>query len=77
MPQLLVCDGMSRTDMIFTPQGPIVLETNTIPGLTENSLLPRAAAAAGLSFSELLDLLLEAALGRVLPLPADSVNAPA
>lgn len=75
--ELLVCDGMSRTDMIFTPQGPIVLETNTIPGLTENSLLPRAAAAAGLSFSGLLDHLLESALGRVLPLPADSVNAPA
>ena len=62
--ELLVCDGMSRTDMIYTQQGPIVLETNTIPGLTSNSLLPRAAEAAGLGFSGLVDRLLELALDR-------------
>lgn len=60
----LVCDGMSRTDMIVTSSGPVVLETNTIPGLTEQSLLPRAAAAHGLSFSALLDRLLELGLAR-------------
>lgn len=62
--ELLVCDGMSRTDMIVTADGPVVLETNTIPGLTRESLLPRAAAAAGLSFAEMLDRLLELALER-------------
>jgi D-alanine-D-alanine ligase len=58
----LVCDGMSRTDMIVGPDGPVVLETNTIPGLTPTSLLPQAAAAAGLSFPALLDRLLDLAL---------------
>lgn len=62
--ELLVCDGMSRTDMIYTETGPVVLETNTIPGLTSNSLLPRAAAAAGIAFPALLDRLLELALER-------------
>lgn len=58
----LACDGVSRTDMIITDAGPQVLEVNTIPGLTSNSLLPRAAAAIGWSFGELLDRMLELAL---------------
>ena len=62
--EALVCDGMSRTDMIVTSEGPFVLETNTIPGLTKTSLLPQAAAAAGLSFPALLDELLRLALAR-------------
>jgi len=62
--ELLVCDGLSRTDMIVTTTGPIVLETNTIPGMTSNSLYPRAAAAAGITFPALLDRLLELALER-------------
>ena len=62
--EVLVCDGMSRTDMIYTPSGPVVLETNTIPGLTSNSLLPLSAAAAGVSFQALLNRLLELALLR-------------
>jgi len=60
----LVCDGMSRTDMICTASGPRVLEVNTIPGLTGTSLLPQAAAAAGMPFPALLDHLLELALQR-------------
>lgn len=62
--ELLVCDGLSRTDMIVTEAGPIVLETNTIPGLTSNSLFPRCAAADGMSLAALLDRLLELALER-------------
>lgn len=62
--ELLVCDGMSRTDMIYTEAGPVVLETNTIPGMTSNSLLPKAAAAAGVTFPALLDRLIELALER-------------
>jgi len=60
----LVCDGMSRTDMIVTATGPRVLETNTIPGLTGTSLLPQEAAAVGITFPMLLDLLLDLALQR-------------
>lgn len=67
--EALVCDGMSRTDMIFTATGPIVLETNTIPGLTRTSLLPQAAAAAGMDFPRLLDRLLDLALARAAPQP--------
>ncbi|MFO1052011.1 MAG: hypothetical protein U1F36_07335 [Planctomycetota bacterium] len=58
------CDGVSRTDMIVTRDGPRVLEINTLPGLTTASLLPKCAAAEGISFGELMDLLLLAALRR-------------
>ena len=54
--------GYSRTDMIITDRDIIVLETNTIPGMTPTSLLPQAAAAAGIPFPELLDRLLALAL---------------
>ncbi|MFA7382913.1 MAG: D-alanine--D-alanine ligase [Desulfurivibrionaceae bacterium] len=56
--------GYSRTDMIVAADGIYVLETNTIPGMTPTSLLPQAAAAYGLSFSALLDLLIELALAE-------------
>lgn len=54
--------GYSRTDMIVSGDDIYVLETNTIPGMTPTSLLPQAAAAAGLDFKTLLDRLLELAL---------------
>ena len=54
--------GYSRTDMIVSSDDIYVLETNTIPGMTPTSLLPQAAAAAGLDFGALLDRLLELAL---------------
>jgi D-alanine-D-alanine ligase len=58
--QALFCRGYSRTDMIVDSNGEIfVLETNTIPGMTPTSLLPQAAQAHGLSFSQLLDHLIE------------------
>ncbi len=48
-------DGICRVDLIVTPDGtPTVLELNNVPGLTDTSLLPMAAAARGLSFSELV-----------------------
>jgi D-alanine-D-alanine ligase len=58
----LGCRGISRVDMIATPAEVYVLEVNTIPGLTETSLVPRAAEAEGMSFSELVDRLIELAL---------------
>jgi len=54
--------GYSRTDMIISNDDIYILETNTIPGMTPTSLLPQAAAAAGLDFSALLDRLIELAL---------------
>jgi D-alanine-D-alanine ligase len=58
----LGCRGMSRVDMIVAEEQVWVLEVNTIPGMTPTSLLPRAAAAAGISFPELVDHLIELAL---------------
>ncbi|MEJ2099494.1 MAG: D-alanine--D-alanine ligase [Desulfobacterales bacterium] len=55
----LFCEGYSRTDMILKDREIYVLETNTIPGMTATSLLPQAAQRAGLSFSQLLDQLIQ------------------
>lgn len=55
----LNCLGYSRTDMMLHEGRVYVLETNTIPGMTATSLLPQAAAKAGLSFTQLLDRLIE------------------
>jgi D-alanine-D-alanine ligase len=55
----------SRVDVMVRPNGePLVLEVNTLPGMTETSLLPKAAAAAGLSYPELCQRMLELALAR-------------
>lgn len=62
--QALKCRGYSRTDMIACDDEVYILETNTIPGMTSTSLFPQAAAAAGISFSELLDRLIELALEK-------------
>lgn len=61
---LLRCRGMSRTDMIVVGDTLVVLEVNTIPGMTPTSLLPQAADHAGISFSQLLDRLIELALQK-------------
>jgi D-alanine-D-alanine ligase len=53
---VLGCRDMSRVDFILPPNGvPVVLEINTIPGFTNHSLLPMAAARAGLNFAQLVD----------------------
>ncbi len=57
--QALYCKGYSRTDMIVRGKDIFVLETNTIPGMTPTSLFPQAAQAAGISFGQLLDRLIE------------------
>ncbi len=59
----LGCRGMSRTDIIVGEDGtPWVIETNTIPGFTPTSLLPQAAAAAGIDYPALVDRLIRRAL---------------
>jgi len=56
------CRGVSRVDFRVTPDGkPYVLEINTVPGFTSTSLLPKAAAQAGISFSALCARLVESA----------------
>lgn len=59
---LLGCRGMSRVDMIVRGDQPYVLEVNTIPGMTPTSLLPEAARAAGIEFSDFLDRIVQYAL---------------
>ena len=51
----LKCSVWSRSDMIIRDEALYLLETNTIPGMTETSLFPLAARAAGMSLSDLLD----------------------
>jgi D-alanine-D-alanine ligase len=61
----LGCSGMARVDMIIDASGtPWLLEVNTVPGLTELSLLPDAARAAGIAFDELCQRLVDHAVGR-------------
>jgi len=65
--QALGCEGMSRVDMRLDSQNkPYVLEVNTIPGLTELSLLPKAARAIGVSFPDLCCILVTLAKNRQL-----------
>jgi D-alanine-D-alanine ligase len=51
--EALGCRHLSRSDIIVSRYGPVVLEVNTIPGFTPTSLLPKAAAHAGISYDEL------------------------
>jgi D-alanine-D-alanine ligase len=61
----LGCRGVSRTDMILKDEVFYVLEVNTLPGLTANSLLPKSFKAAGGTYSELLDVLIRSAYNRL------------
>ena len=62
--QVLGCEGFSRVDLFLCGTDVIVLEVNTIPGLTEGSLIPLAARAAGIEYADLLDRMIGAALRR-------------
>ncbi len=62
--QALMCSVWSRTDMIIRDEKVYVLETNTIPGMTEQSLVPLAAKTAGFSLSELVDKMIMFSLER-------------
>ncbi len=63
---LLGCHGFARVDLMLEHQsGELwVLETNVVPGLTETSLLPQAADAAGVGFDELIERILASAFTR-------------
>jgi len=62
--QALMCSVWSRTDMIIRDEKVYVLETNTIPGMTEQSLVPLAAKTAGFSLLELVDKMIMFSLER-------------
>ena len=61
------CLGFGRVDMIICQGKPYVLEINTIPGLTPNSLLPKEAAVAGIAYPELIEKVVEFALQKNVP----------
>ncbi|HEX8749720.1 MAG TPA: D-alanine--D-alanine ligase [Nitrospira sp.] len=64
--EVLGCAGAARVDFRITPRGsPYVLEINTVPGMTETSLLPMAAAQAGIGYEELTERILESAIARM------------
>ena len=61
--QALDCRGFSRVDMMYSNEEELfVLEVNSIPGLTERSLVPKAARAVGIEFPQLCERIIEDAL---------------
>ena len=64
--ELLGCAGFARVDLMLDDSGgePMVLEANAIPGLTETSLLPQAADAAGIGLDALVERILALAFER-------------
>jgi D-alanine-D-alanine ligase len=68
--EALRCEGFCRVDLMLGADGPEVLEVNSIPGLTDTSLFPMAAEAAGISYEELCERILELALERIEATPA-------
>jgi D-alanine-D-alanine ligase len=64
--ELLGCHGVARVDlMLEEDSGELtVLETNVVPGMTETSLLPQAADAAGIGFDALVERILTSAFTR-------------
>ena len=63
--ELLGCYGFARVDLMLSPDGELsVLEANSIPGLTDTSLLPQAAEAAGMPFDQLVERIVDLAFSR-------------
>jgi D-alanine-D-alanine ligase len=71
--ELLGCTGFARVDLMLGDDGPQVLEVNAIPGLTDTSLFPMAAEAAGIDFTQLVERILASARER----PASEATLPA
>ena len=57
----LGCAGVARVDFFLTAAGPVLIEVNTVPGMTEHSQVPRMFAACGLPYPDLLDELVRGA----------------
>jgi len=58
------CSGYGRVDVIFDGTEGYVLEVNTLPGMTETSLLPKAAGKAGMTFDQMVEKMLEGAFKK-------------
>jgi D-alanine-D-alanine ligase-like ATP-grasp enzyme len=71
--ETLGCSGFARVDLMLGNDGPEVLEVNAIPGLTDTSLFPMAAEAAGIDFIQLIERILALAQSR----PASEATLPA
>jgi D-alanine-D-alanine ligase len=71
--ETLGCTGFARVDLISGDDGPEVLEVNAIPGLTDTSLFPMAAEAAGIDFTQLVERIIASARER----PASEATLPA
>jgi D-alanine-D-alanine ligase len=71
--ETLGCTGFARVDLMLGHDGPQVLEVNAIPGLTDTSLFPMAAEAAGIDFTRLVGRILASARER----PASEATLPA
>jgi D-alanine-D-alanine ligase len=63
--KVLKCSVYVRVDMIIKDGVPYILELNTLPGMTKNSLFPKSAKAVNMSFTELLDRITEISLKEV------------
>ena len=55
------CSGVSRVDFLIADNVPYILEVNTSPGMTDTSDLPAQAAAMGISYDELVEIILQSA----------------
>lgn len=75
--EALGCTGFSRSDFIVTENGPVILETNTIPGMTDTSLYPDEVRHAGMAFSDVCARLVELALDGALAHHLDDTEVPA
>jgi D-alanine-D-alanine ligase len=71
--ETLGCSGFARVDLMLGEDGAQVLEVNAIPGLTDTSLFPMAAEAAGIEFTQLVERILASARER----PASEATLPA
>ena len=60
--QIIGCKGAARVDFILKEETPYFLEINTVPGLTDHSLLPKAAKNRGISFEKLIEEIIKDAL---------------
>ena len=60
--QVIGCAVWSRSDFMVGPHGPVWIEVNTVPGLTETSLFPKAAAEVGIGYADLMELFVESAI---------------
>ncbi len=62
--KVLECNGLSRTDIIMMDETPYVLEVNTLPGFTKQSLFPQSYASEGKTFNQLLDVIIQRELTK-------------